>query len=197
LFNAFEIAAKEFDTTWNRDYATTEKRANKPFYPPVTWYRHGLDVTKYGGTNATWLGDKNVPGEWPCTFHGIGVGKVNFGVGGGPQLSTTPNDPFKNESFQQNQSSQNYPGNPIYCSPDVSIIEQDGTCPEIIIPVQGGKAKYKVAFMCRVHPDFYTEHGPSSNTAKLAANGTKDWRVFDSQFIRPYGLLVKQIHPPV
>jgi len=131
----------------------------------------------------------NSPGEWVMAYHGtVSVSKVGIIQSN----LNSQSDPYKQESYQ-NPTAQQYPGPGIYCSPDISILEKHGFCKDIEVPVKGGKAKYKVAFMCRIHPDYYTEHNPS-NDATHAPNGTKVYlRAFDPQFIRPYGLLIKRV----
>ncbi|CAF1679084.1 unnamed protein product [Adineta ricciae] len=47
-----------------------QKRDNEPYYLPLDWYRHGLDVSdKYESDNAE--------GKYPVVFHGTHSGAVS------------------------------------------------------------------------------------------------------------------------
>ena len=71
------ISPEMFDTRWNnRDGGWAkkgEKRGGREYIPPYGWIGYGLNVIdKYDNKNNTWLGMKNIKGEWWVAYHGVG-----------------------------------------------------------------------------------------------------------------------------
>lgn len=79
--------------------------------------------------------------------------------------------------------------NSVYCAPSVSICEADGYASEITVSISGGKSvKYKMAFMCRVNPELFTEHNPQVIPSSQGKQIDCYWRVMHESGIRTYGL---------
>ena len=80
LLEGCVICPDMFDTRWNnRDGGWAkkgEKRGGREYIPPYGWIGYGLNVIdKYDNKNNTWLGMKNIKGEWWVAYHGNGIKK--------------------------------------------------------------------------------------------------------------------------
>jgi hypothetical protein len=204
LFAAFDFALDDFDTVHNRDFGSydptkvdpNDKRGGRRYYPPAGWYRHALNVGKRYGTNGTidpsWIGYVNGTGEWPVAYHGT---NSNAGVSGimssGLLQAFVQRDAFEVESRSMSEKARLASGKGLYASPDVSVCEIDRYAREISVPIEGGVAKYLVAFQCRVEPTSFTAH--HRGDGKSLKNDNRYWRIFTEDAIRPYGLLIKRV----
>ena len=68
-----KFTKKQLDKRGNRNFgwAEGENRGGKPYDPPKGWIGIGLKVMDEYGDN-TWIGMKNIPGEWCIAYHGVG-----------------------------------------------------------------------------------------------------------------------------
>lgn len=96
----------DFDTRQNFDYKKTglpveDRRGRYPYYLPIGWYRHALDVSQKYPHDNLWLSRNNVLGEWPVAFHGTHAGAVNDITRVGLQsISKATRDAMKKEAIQ-------------------------------------------------------------------------------------------------
>ena len=78
LMSVCKLNKNQLDSRGNRSdgWGISEKRGNKPYYPPLGWIGIGLNVMDYydGGDN-TWIGMSNIEGEWCVAYHGVGRDK--------------------------------------------------------------------------------------------------------------------------
>ena len=194
IFQYFEMCPSDFDTRYNKDYTSlqpshTKKKGNRPYYPPIEWYRHALNVSKYGA-DSTWIGSANIATEWPIVYHGTSGSAVKPIASGG--FKTGSADAYGPQARQMNPKVNNYNNCGVYCSPDISVCENDGYVKQVTIPIKNnGTSTFAVAFMCRVDLSLVTEHKVASG--KYAKNCPLYWRVMHESGIRPYGLLLKKI----
>lgn len=195
IYQYFELSSSDFDTRYNKDYTNApwlpiKKRGNRSYYPPIEWYRHGLNVSKYGG-NSSWIGSVNGATEWPVVFHGTSGSAVKPITSGG--FKTGRADAYGPEARSMNEKVKNYSNCGVYCSPDISICEDDGYVKQVTIPIKNnGTSTFKVAFMCRVDPTLVTEH--NERNGKYAKDCKVYWRAMHESAIRPYGILLKKIN---
>ncbi|CAF1249634.1 unnamed protein product [Adineta steineri] len=193
IYQYFELTPSDFDTRYNKDYTyvqlgPTKTKGNRPCYPPVEWYRHSLNISKYG-SDSSWIGSKNSAIEWPVVYHGTSGTAVKPITTGG--FKTGSADAYGSEARANNPKVKDYTNCGVYCSPDISICENDGYVRQVTIPINNnGTSTYRVAFMCRVDPSLVTEHNQTSG--KYAKNCKLYWRVMHESGIRPYGLLLKK-----
>jgi hypothetical protein len=120
----------------------------------------------------------NAAGEWPVAYHGVRTtpqAATPAIVAGG--LLPGRNDAYLNEAVRMNPLLANTPS--IYCTP-VKDVATGYTSPISIQTRDRGVLRYRIIFMCRVNPAFFTEH----------LNRTY-WRESNPDGIRPYGLLIK------
>jgi len=194
IYQYFELSPSDFDTQYTKDYThlqlvPTKTKGNRPYYPPIEWYRHGLNISKYGH-DYIWIGSKNSATEWPVVYHGNSGTTVKLIAAGG--FKTGSADAYGSEARANNKKVEDYNNCGIYCSPDISVCENDGYVKQVTIPINNnGTSTFKVAFMCRVDPILVTEHNVTSGT--YAKNCPLYWRVMHESGIRPYGLLLKKM----
>lgn len=78
-------------------------------------------------------------------------------------------DAYRSEAETKNLEVKNYNNGGVYCSPDISICENDGYARAVTIPIENNAtATFKVAFMCRADPTLVTEHNKTNR--KYAKN---------------------------
>jgi hypothetical protein len=76
-FWRLRIDGSAFSAKWNRDFripanVVHEKRGGYPYNAPAGFMRYGLNVSgRFDGGNNTWLGGRNIRGEWAVAYHGI------------------------------------------------------------------------------------------------------------------------------
>jgi hypothetical protein len=150
----------------NQGWGVGENRGGRPYYPPQGWIGYGLKVLgKYDNGNNDWLDYRGINGEWCVAYHGASQ-KINH-----------------NYSQMRNDDDANHPGQKIgegvYCSPKPNVLDNEGGV------VQANNKKYKIGFMLRVKPDKIRI--AKSNPDYWVLNG-------DSSEIRPYRILIKEIH---
>ena len=169
-----------FDNVWGFD----EKRGNIPYNPPYEWIGIGLNVLdKYDNGDNTWIGKKNIKGEWAVAYHGVGrcqesnqgedmtkkiiEGKFKFGI----------------TNLHEDCEDKYHPGQKVgvgvYCTPNIKIAEYYSGVSE-----KNGQ-KYKSVLMVRVRPDTIRCCKEHDNAKDIwIVNGTYDE-------IRAYRILYK------
>ena len=115
-----------------------------------------------------WLKMFNEEGEWPVAFSSIHDFVIDQSIEG-----------KKNDNPKTNKQYPFILKNGVQCVNDINRLEP------LLETINVGNNKFKVAFHCRVNPDFiqYT-------------NGYNQVYVLDrtkNDIIRPYGILIKQI----
>jgi hypothetical protein len=189
-FSQLNISPDTFSPTWNADFAKPKrcpvgtKRGGFPYNPPAGWKRYGMNVAgKFKGGD-TWLGMKNIPGEWAVVYHGT---KARFVK------------PITEEPLQP--GARNAYGYGIYCSPNPRVSGE--YTDQVEIPVRGRAVKVRYMFMCRVNVRsvHYCTHCPCplARDSKYTVHITtrQDYWFVNCenqgyQNIRQYGLLVKE-----
>jgi hypothetical protein len=188
VLSYLQLKPSDFDPNHNFDYTQSglpkeQMRGNEPYYLPIGWYRHGLNVKdKYGNDNV-WLGSNNSDGEWPVGFHGTHSGAVGSIAQKGLAVGTAKRDAMQDEAIEQLGPSAKGTGLYLatYCN--------GGSYPQYTQPftvtTDQKTEKFCVVFQCRVRPKSYSVH------TRCVKDG-KAWRVVDPTAIRPYGLLLKK-----
>ena len=189
VLSFLQLKPTDFDPAFNFDYTQSDlpkeqTRGNQPYYLPLGWYRHGLNVKdKYKDDNSVWLGSSNVPGEWPVAFHGTHSTAVSSITQTGLTTGTAKRDAMEDEAVQQ--LGDKAKGKGLY----LATYCNDGSYPQYTQPftvtTENKTEKYCVVFQCRVRPNSYSIH------TRCVKDG-KAWRVIDPTAIRPYGLLLKK-----
>ncbi len=187
LLEGCVISPEMFDTRWNnRDGGWAkkgEKRGGRIYNPPYGWIGYGLNVTdKYDNKDNTWLGMKNIEGEWWVAYHGNGIKNnrikdVNDTNHKNEIINNLPH--FFNKVNNINElSKKKYPfvGSGLYLTDKI-----DDDSFEIIEHLNH---RYNITFMCRVHP----------NEVKISQE-KENYFVVDpnENCVRPYRILLKEI----
>ena len=165
---------------------TIEKRGGLPYYFPIGWYRHALKVVDKFPDDKLWLGSSNVDGEWAVAFHGTKGEAVKGIVEKG--LLITKIDAMRTEAVEKKGKYFDKPG--LYVATHCT----GGAHPWYTTPFQIEQSpdtfeKFRVVFQCRVKPDVYTVH-------RSPVDKGRAWRFVDPEYIRPYGILVKNEETP-
>lgn len=187
VLSYLEIKPSDFDPRFNFDYTqpdlpTEQIRANTPYYLPLGWYRHGLNVSqKYPG-DTLWLGHNNSPGEWPVAFHGTHPVAVSDIVEEGLSPGAAQRDRMMQEAIDQKGPKMARAG--LYLATHCNG-GSDAYATSFTVNNDDVDETYQVVFQCRVRPDSFTTH----ESCVQVGHG---WRVVDPTAIRPYGLLLKK-----
>jgi hypothetical protein len=182
-----ELKPTDFDPRFNFDYTQPglpeqQQRANQPYFLPLGWYRHALNVSqKYSDDNA-WLGHNNAPGEWPVAFHGTHSGAVGKIAQHGLSIGAAQRDLMLEEAIQQKGPSMDRPG--LYLATHCNG-GSDAYATEFEVSTGDETETFQVVFQCRVQPDSFTVH----TSCVRMGHG---WRVVDPTAVRPYGLLLRK-----
>ena len=188
LLEGCVISPEMFDTRWNnRDGGWAkkgEKRGGRIYNPPYGWIGYGLNVTdKYDNKDNTWLGMKNIEGEWWVAYHGNGIKNnrikdVNDTNHKNEIINNLPH--FFNKVNNINElSKKKYPfvGSGLYLT---DKINDDSF--EIIEHLNH---RYNITFMCRVHPNEVRISQEKENYFVVDPN---------ENCVRPYRILLKEIN---
>ena len=164
------------------------RRGGYPYYVPLGWFRHALDVsTKYPGSQV-WLDYQNISGAWPVAFHGTRAEIVNNITRDGLSTQRVERDALRDEAVQQGGSKFNKPG--LYLATHCTGGAHSWYTQTFSVFVSPYKVeRFRVAFQCRVKPGEFTIH-------TCPITGVETWRVVDPTAVRPYGLLVRKRIPP-
>jgi hypothetical protein len=191
-FVQLQIKPSTFAPRWNRDYRDRrnwpvgERRGGYPYEPPKGWQRFGMNVEGKYGNDETWLGCSGKQGEWSVAYHGTSSMNVK-------NLTETAFKPGPRQTF----------GFGIYCSPNPGVAEHYSKDP-IVLNTRTGRKTCKYMFMCRVNTG-----NVCRCTEKICRNlnnkaytlhitkGSNEWLIAGqnagAEYIRPYGILVKEI----
>ena len=74
IMQACKLKKSQLDSRGNRidGWGVNEERGNKSYDPPLGWTGIGLNVLdKYDNGDNTWIGMRNIPGEWCVAYHGV------------------------------------------------------------------------------------------------------------------------------
>lgn len=185
------ISCEMFDTKWNNSgYGWApkgEKRGGAIYDPPREFDGYGLKVSKqYDNSDDTWLGMKNIEGEWWVAYHGAGrhcsdeqIKRVikNIVENGFISGHNQKRNLDRNINPKSNREYEGV-GDGVYLTYKIS--EAEGYA-GIVKDEEGNK--YKIVFMCRVCPQ-------KVRIAELKP----DYFVLDpnTDCVRPYRILLKK-----
>jgi len=170
-FTKFVFHPKLFDVRGNKDFILknykAENRGSMVYNFPNGYKRFGLlvDTQKDAGK---WLTMFNEEGEWPVAFSSIHDFVIDQNIEG-----------RKNDNPKTNTKYPFILKKGVQCVNDINRLEP------LLDIINVGNIKFKVAFHCRVNPDFIQYNNADSQVYVL--DRTKN------DIIRPYGILIKQI----
>ena len=189
IMGAIRLTPNQLDPKGNRKnfFGKNLKRGGKDYFPPLGWNGIGIKVeNRYDNGDNTWLGMKNIPGEWCVAYHGVGQhqesDKVKYIVGEiiKNEFKVGPRQKHKDcpDKFHPKQKV----GEGVYCTPDIKAVEKYAGKSEI------NGIIYKTVLMVRVKPDAI-RHCDKCLDSRVnnywVVNGTNDE-------IRPYRILFKK-----
>ena len=172
-----QISPDFFDIRWNKSKWSKEKnkkRGGKIYNPPFDYIGHGLRVLNEYDNDNTWIGNKNIVGEWPVAYHGTNLNAaVSILVNG---LRKGNRQAYKDDININKKSifGEKSIGEGVYLTPKFEIADHYSA------PING----YKCVLMCRVNP----------NKIRIPQNRNDYW-ILNGNFneIRPYRLLIKKL----
>ena len=191
LTGAVKLTRNQLDPRGNRvdGWGIGEQRGGKDYDPPLGWKGIGLRVIdKYDNGDNTWIGMKNVPGEWCVAYHGVASGQSSDNVkkvtGNIYKSSFKPGKgqahEFCDDQFHPGQKV----GRGVYCTRTIKTAADKYAG---ISEING--IKYKTVLMVRVKPEAI-RHCDTCLDSKApfdywVVNGTTDE-------IRPYRILYQR-----
>ncbi|UJR32624.1 hypothetical protein I4U23_020084 [Adineta vaga] len=188
VLSYLELNPSDFDPRFNFDYTRPglpeqQERGNQPYFLPLGWYRHALNVSQKYSDGAIWLGHDNSSGEWPVAFHGTHSYAVGSIARHGLSVGTSTRDHMLEEAVQQKGPTMNRPG--LYLT---THCNGGSDAYATTFEVQNGDQTeiFQIVFQCRVKPNSFTVH------TSCVTKG-HDWRVVDPTAVRPYGLLLRKV----
>ncbi|CAF3343717.1 unnamed protein product [Rotaria sp. Silwood2] len=187
---SFDIAF--FDARGNKTFSSQSETyqigppgRTKTYTTAPGWTRYGLNVLgKSAYVNDDWLHPFQHAGNWYRAFHG---------TGGAQQIDFRDSNAYSGENtacvdalssifqdgFRPARTAAYGPG--VYCSPNPVWLEDSRYAGKVELDTAQGKKKFKCMFQVAVNPD----------GVKCATNDI--WVVPNSQDIRPYGILIKEL----
>ena len=174
----FEEKFCKTEKSWS---SKKSKRGNKEYIPPWGWFGISLKISKKFEKNMTWIGKKNVEGEWPVAYHAIGNGNI-FN-----RILDILDGNLKNEEIKLYKTDKNiennknkYPlcGEGLYCAPDIEDVEKFADKKSLGY----FNIRFQFALMTRVNPNKIRNPGVYPVCWILSGNDDE---------IRPYRLLFK------
>ena len=184
------ISLEMFDTKWNNSgygwAGTGEKRGGQIYDPPQKYDGYGLKVSKqYDNENDTWLGMKNIRGEWWVAYHGAGRNvsqeKIKQIVKNIVENGLVPGRNQVHEGYRNINPKSNIEydrvGTGVYLTNKINVAESYAG-----IIKDEEENEYKIVFMCRVCPE-----------KVRISEDEPDYYVLDpnKDCIRPYRILLK------
>ena len=130
--------AYDYNFTHINDSGVSFSRGGHSYKRPCGWQRYALKVNNKYGSN-TWLGQSDVPGEWPVSYHGTGYHN---------SLS------IADEGFKLAKGVRFAYGRGIYSTPNIAIAEQYAK----EFTSKDGE-RYKVVVQSRVNPANLYKYG--------------------------------------
>ena len=158
-----------------------EKRGGEDYDSPIGWMGFGLKVLgKYDNGDNKWIGMKNIPGEFPVAYHGVGrackpfdiVNKIvdnGFVAGAGQQYANY--DDIRHPGQKCSQGA--------YFTPIIDEAARYAGSGEAL------NKRFKVVFMCRVNKDKIRQPDRGKNAPYWILDGSKEQ-------VRPYRILIKE-----
>ncbi len=185
---AVKLTKNHLDPRGNRNdgWGVGEKRGGKDYDPPIGFNGIGLKVWDKYGDN-TWIGMRNVPGEWCVAYHGVGSGQSSDNVKNVTGLIYKSEFKPGGRQVHKKCPDQYHPGKKVgvgvYCTPTIKTAEGYAG----ISKVNG--MSYKTVLMVRVNPNSI-RHCDKCDDSRApnnywVVNGTTDE-------IRPYRILYKK-----
>ena len=158
-----------------------EKRGGEIYDSPIGWMGFGLKVLgKYDNGDNKWIGMKNIPGEFPVAYHGVGRACKPFDI-----VNKIVDNGFVAGAGQQyaNYEDKRHPGQKClqgaYFTPIIDEAARYAGSGDVL------DKKYKVVFMCRVNKDKIREPDRGNNAPYWILDGSKEQ-------VRPYRILIKE-----
>jgi len=171
-----------FDFRWNQDYRNEQPtepavRGGVTYNLPVGWKKFALRVMgRFEGGNS-WLSLNGRAGEWAVAYHGTHVDAMPSILSGG--LKAGERQAYKD--FVDKRTGSKI-GMGIYCTPNFD------TAAEFSPAFSQEGRTMQFLFQCRVRPEaikrIHDEVGRESGAY---------WLINDSDDIRPYGVLVREV----
>jgi hypothetical protein len=183
-----QIRPGDLDSRYNFDYRKPGlpkelQRGSCPYYLPIGWYRHALNVKDKYKDGQIWLGCLNVEGEWPVAFHGTSANAVSGIVQHGLLTSAVKTDVKRTEAIEQMGEEADSPG--LYVATHCNGGSDIYTTPFIVTAFPGKSEQFRIVFQCRVQPGKFTTHTSPVNVGEA-------WRIVDPSAVRPYGILLRK-----
>ena len=176
------------DCGWNTGRKNGPPNYLKDYFAPVGWTGVGLKVDMYDNGDDTWIGNKNVKGEWYIAYHAIKSTS---------SISSILYQGFKRGPFQAFQNDDNL--NPLTKKEYKKIKEGVYFIPDINEAKNAAKIfnfegkNFKAVFMCRINPEKVRIGKFGSNKEIWIVNGDKlgdpNGHKKDNE-VRPYRILV-------
>mmetsp|Transcript_31101 Transcript_31101/g.54057 ORF Transcript_31101/g.54057 Transcript_31101/m.54057 type:complete len:311 (+) Transcript_31101:1054-1986(+) len=168
----YALNSEHFDPPFDYDFTKIDdgnkvfKRGGERYYRPCGWYRIAIKVAgKY--ENDVWLGHKNIPGEWPVSYHGTSLVEArNIADHGYSVHNERRDDSRRDQSLASG----------IYTTSNLSSAEAYGQT------FTHNGITYKVVLQNRVNP-----------VDMKKVNGDQFFVTKNLRDIRPYGILIKQV----
>ena len=181
------LSKDQLDPEGNRQYGwgKGEKRAGIDYDPPLGWTGIGLKVKgKYDNGDDTWIGMKNVKGEWCVAYHGVGRNQSSYNVKNvvGKIIKSKEFKPGAGQAHKNCIDLYHPPnkvGEGVYCTPHIKTAEIYAGITDI------NGISYKAVLMLRVKPEARRFCADSGDY--WVVNGTDDE-------IRPYRILYKNVN---
>lgn len=165
---------------------TKDRRGGLPYFLPIGWYRHAINVIDKYPDDKLWIGSNNVDGEWAVAFHGT-HGRAVKGIKEKGLLHTKI-DAMKEEAVAEKGKDVDKPG--LYVATHCTGGSHPAYTQKFTVESAPNESEtFRVVFQCRVKPGAYTTH-------TLPVDKGAAWRFVDPEAIRPYGILVKNEKVP-
>ena len=189
---AFDISM--FDEKGNKTFPNMLKTdevgppgRTKTYISPAGWTRYGLKVLdRFPGGNR-WLDPFGDPQNWYRAYHGTGRASADDFEKSNQKLDNTSKQFAPVDAMASIQKTGfrkarvHVHGEGVYCSPDPQFPEQ-GYVGEVQINTEQGPKRYRSMMMVAVNPD-----------GVQFTSQEKIWVVLESEDIRPYGILIKEV----
>ncbi|CAF1201080.1 unnamed protein product [Rotaria sp. Silwood1] len=192
VLSYLQIRPSDLDPRFNFDYRMPDvpeqdTRGGYPYYLPLGWYRHGLNVLHKYGKDTLWIGQVNAEGEWPVAFHGTHSGAASSIVQHGLLPSAVKTDVMRQEAIEEIGEEANQPG--LYMATHCEGGSYPAYTTTFTVTTFPDKSeRFSLVFQCRVRPGKFTTHTKPVSVGEA-------WRIVDPTAIRPYGILVKKEDP--
>ncbi len=188
ILTNLQIRPSDLDRRYNFDYRKPrvpqeDKRGSYPYYLPIGWYRHGLNVSTKYGNDRTWIGSISAKGEWPVAFHGTGKAAVGGIIKEGLSIGTAKRDLKIGEAIKQMGEEANRKG--LYVATHCNGASDNYATSFTVTAFPDKSEQFRIVFQCRVQPGKFTTH---TRPVKVG----EAWRIVDPAALRPYGILLKK-----